>query len=315
MLSIIVPCYNEADAIPYFFAATEEVITSLGCQTEYIFVNDGSKDETLTVLRNLHQEHPDRVRYLSFSRNFGKEAAIFAGLKACRGDYITLMDADLQDPPELLPQMFELIQSKEVDCVGTRRTTRKGEPPIRSFFARLFYKIINRISQTEIVDGARDYRLMTRQMVDAILELSEYNRFSKGLFSWVGFDTIYLEFENRDRVAGQTSWNFFQLLRYSIDGIINFSDAPLTLASIMGTITCLISAFFLVVIIVRALLFGDRVAGWPSIVSIILFFSGIQLLSLGIIGNYIGKIFMETKRRPIYIIKETETSSDKKNEA
>ena len=225
------------------------------------------------------------------------------------------MDADLQDPPELLPQMFDLIQSKGVDCVGTRRTNRKGEPPIRSFFARLFYKLINRISQTEIVDGARDYRLMTRQMVDAILELSEYNRFSKGLFSWVGFDTVYLEFENRDRVAGQTSWNFFQLLRYSIDGIINFSEVPLTLASIMGTITCLISAFFLVVIIVRAMLYGDRVAGWPSIVSIILFFSGIQLLSLGIIGNYIGKIFMETKRRPIYIIKETEASSDKKNEA
>lgn len=315
MLSIIVPCYNEADAIPHFFAATEAVVKNLDFPAEYIFVNDGSKDSTLDVLRNLHQAHPNRVRYLSFSRNFGKEAAIYAGLKASRGDYITLMDADLQDPPELLPQMFDLIQSKAVDCVGTRRTNRKGEPPIRSFFARLFYKLINRISQTEIVDGARDYRLMTRQMVDAILELSEYNRFSKGLFSWVGFDTVYLEFENRDRVAGQTSWNFFQLLRYSIDGIINFSEVPLTLASIMGTITCLISAFFLVVIIVRAMLYGDRVAGWPSIVSIILFFSGIQLLSLGIIGNYIGKIFMETKRRPIYIIKETEASSDKKNEA
>ena len=313
MLSIIVPCYNEAESVPLFFTATQAVVANLTQKIEYIFVNDGSKDNTLAVLRQLHQANPQCVRYISFSRNFGKEAAIYAGLQAAKGDFVTLMDADLQDPPELLPEMLDLLATGEWDCIGTRRTTRVGEPPIRSFFARQFYHLINRISHTEIVDGARDFRIMTRQMVDAILELSEYNRFSKGLFSWVGFDTHYLAYENRERVAGETSWNFWQLLNYSLDGIVNFSEAPLNLASFIGALTCVASVAMLLFVVIRALLFGDKTSGWPSIVSIILFFSGIQLLSLGIIGKYIGKIFLETKRRPIYIIKETEQTSQTPN--
>lgn len=307
MLSIVVPCYNEEESIPLFYQEMEKVHKSIQDEFEYIFVNDGSKDKTLAVLRGLYEKDPKQVKYISFSRNFGKEAGLFAGLQATTGDLVTVMDVDLQDPPDLLPQMIEMLQTKpEVDCIGTRRSDRQGEPPVRSFFARMFYRLINKIGQTEMVDGARDFRLMTRQMVDAVLELSEYNRFSKGLFSWVGFNTEYISYENRERVAGTTSWSFWKLFNYSLDGIINFSEAPLNLASFIGALSCFGSAIALIFIVVRALLFGDPTSGWPSMVSIMLFVGGLQLLCLGIIGKYIGKIFLETKNRPIYIVKETE---------
>jgi glucosyltransferase len=307
MISVIVPCFNEEEAIPLFFVEMEEVKKKVSYDFEYIFINDGSEDQTLNVLRKLAKEY-SFVRYLSFSRNFGKEAALYAGLQASEGELVTVMDVDLQDPPELLPQMIEMIETTDVDCVGTRRADRKGEPAIRSFFAKKFYQLINRISETEMVDGARDYRLMTRQMVDAVLELTEHNRFSKGLFSWVGFKTEYISFENQERVAGETSWSFWNLFNYSIDGIVNFSDAPLNIASFVGAFSCVVSGIAMLFIIVRALLFGDPTAGWPSLVTIILFIGGVQLLCIGIIGKYIGKIFMETKKRPVYIIKETEKS-------
>lgn len=305
MISVIVPCFNEEEAIPLFFAEMEEIKKKISHDFEYIFVNDGSKDKTLEVLRDLARRN-DFVRYISFSRNFGKEAALYAGLQAATGDLVTVMDVDLQDPPELLPQMVKMIETSDIDCVGTRRIDRKGEPPIRSFFAKKFYQLINRISETEMVDGARDYRLMTRQMVDAILELTEHNRFSKGLFSWVGFKTEYISFENRERSAGETTWSFWKLFNYSIDGIVNFSDAPLNIASFVGAFSCLVAIIAMIFIIVRALIFGDPTAGWPSMVTIILFIGGVQLLCIGIIGKYIGKIFMETKKRPVYIVKETE---------
>ena len=304
-LSIIVPCYNEEETVEIFYQETQKVIKQLQCDYEFIFVNDGSKDETLQKLRFLSQKDAN-VRYLSFSRNFGKESALFAGLKAATGDLITVMDADLQDPPELLPEMVKAIFDEGYDCVGTRRTTRDGEPVIRSFFARMFYRIVNRIGEVEMVDGARDFRLMTRQMVDSILELSEYNRFSKGLFSWVGYKTKYLTFENRERVAGQTSWSFWSLFKYSIDGIINFSEAPLNIASFIGAISCVGAVVAMIVVIIKTLIFKDPTTGWPSLVSIILFMGGLQLLCLGIIGKYIAKIFLETKKRPHYIVKETE---------
>lgn len=306
MLSIIVPCYNEEATLPLFVEVVEQVNHEMQQRIEYIFINDGSKDQTLQVMKNLYHQYPDKVRFISFSRNFGKEAALYAGLKAARGEFITVMDADLQDPPELLPEMLRLLKTKDYDCIGTRRINREGEPAIRSLFAKLFYRLVNKIGQTEMVDGARDFRLMTRQMVDAILELTEYNRFSKGIFSWVGFKTKYLEFENRERVAGETSWSFWSLFRYSIDGIVNFSEAPLNLASIVGALSCVGSGIALLFIVVRALLFGDQTTGWPSMVSIMLFVGGLQLLCLGIIGKYIGKIFMETKKRPLYLVKETE---------
>lgn len=308
MLTVIVPCYNEEEAIPLFFAEMEKIKKEVSHDFEYIFVNDGSKDRTLELLRELARMHIF-VRYISFSRNFGKEAALYAGLQASKGELVTVMDVDLQDPPELLPQMIEMIETSDVDCVGTRRTDRKGEPPIRSFFAKKFYQLINRISDTEMVDGARDYRLMTRQMVDAILELTEYNRFSKGIFSWVGFKIEYISFENRERSAGETSWSFWKLFNYSIDAIVNFSDAPLNIASFVGAFSCIASGITMLFIIVRALLFGDPTAGWPSLVTIILFIGGVQLLCIGIIGKYIGKIFMETKKRPVFIIKETENEN------
>ena len=305
-LSIIVPCYNEEEALPYYFAAMEKLRPQLPLSFEYIFVNDGSRDGTLLYLRQLAVQNPETVHYVSFSRNFGKEAGLYAGLQRATGDYVTIMDADLQDPPELLLEMYRKIQDPEIDCVGTRRVTRAGEPPIRSFFARAFYRLMNRIGQTPIVDGARDYRLMTRQMVDAILELTEYNRFSKGLFSWVGFRTEYLEYENVQRVAGQTSWNFWKLFSYSIDGIVNFSDAPLNIASFVGAASCLGALIALIVIVIRTLAYGDPTTGWPSMVSILLLVGGTQLLCLGIIGKYIGKIFLETKKRPQYIVREDE---------
>nr|WP_279293540.1 glycosyltransferase family 2 protein [Enterococcus cecorum] len=305
ILSIIVPCYNEEETVELFYNTTEKIRQELSMEFEYIFVNDGSRDETLIRLRNLAKKNSN-VRYLSFSRNFGKEAALYAGLKAATGDLITVMDADLQDPPELLPEMIMSVELDDYDCIGTRRTTRKGEPPIRSFFAKMFYRIVNRIGEVEMVDGARDYRLMTRQMVNSILELSEYNRFSKGLFSWVGFKTKYISFENRERVAGKTSWSFWKLFKYSIDGIINFSEAPLNIASFIGAFSCAGSVLAMIFIIIKTLIFNDPTSGWPSLVSIILFIGGLQLLCIGIIGKYIGKIFLETKKRPIYIVKENE---------
>ena len=303
-ISIIVPCFNEEESLPLFYAEMEKIKFQLNDHFEYIFVNDGSKDRTLAILRELNQKN-NSVRYLSFSRNFGKEAALYAGLKHATGDLVTVMDADLQDPPELLLTMKSMLEKNpDLDCVGTRRTTRDGEPPIRSFFAKMFYKLINKISQVEMVNGARDFRLMRRQMVDAILEVSEYNRFSKGIFAWVGFKTEYLEYKNVERVAGKTSWSFWQLLNYSLEGIVNFSDAPLTIAFLGGVVACLLAFFLIMIVIIRTLIFGDPTAGWPSMVSIILFLGGFQLLTIGILGKYIGKIFMETKKRPIYVIKE-----------
>lgn len=304
MLSIIVPCFNEEEAIPLFFAEMETVQPLTGKSFEYIFIDDGSKDETLRAIKQLPSSAGSKVRFISFSRNFGKEAALYAGLQASTGDLVTVMDVDLQDPPELLPQMVQMIENSDIDCVGTRRADRVGEPPIRSFFAKMFYHLINKISDTYMVDGARDFRLMTRQMVDAVLEVTEYNRFSKGIFSWVGFKTEYISFDNRERSAGETSWSFWKLFNYSIDGIINFSDAPLNIASFVGALSCVGSGIALLFIILRALLFGDPTSGWPSMVSIILFIGGIQLLSLGIIGKYIGKVFLETKNRPMFIVKE-----------
>ncbi|APB30552.1 glycosyltransferase family 2 protein [Vagococcus teuberi] len=308
MLSIVVPCYNEQDTINPYITRMMDIEKLLPNLTfEYWFVNDGSKDNTLEVLKK-ETASSNKYNYLSFSRNFGKESALYAGLEHTRGDYITVMDVDLQDPPELLPKMVELIEQGEHDCIGTRRVTRAGEPKIRSFFAKQFYKIINKISDVEIVDGARDYRLMSRQMVDAILELKEYNRFSKGIFSWVGFDTHYLEFENIERVEGETSWSFWDLLQYSIDGIISFSEFPLKLSTILGFMSFIASIIALIFIVIRALIFGDPTSGWPSLVCIILALGGLQLLCLGVVGQYLGKTFLETKRRPIYIVKDQKIS-------
>ncbi|HEP1843596.1 glycosyltransferase family 2 protein [Streptococcus suis] len=304
-LSIVVPCYNEEETIRPFLEATKKVEQAMADNLvfDYIFVNDGSKDNTLEVLRQVSDEFSN-VHYLSFSRNFGKEAALLAGLENATGDLVTVMDVDLQDPPEMLVDMYNLIQNG-YDVVGTRRADRKGEPVIRSIFAKMFYKIINAVSDTEMVDGARDFRLMTRQVIDSILELNEVNRFSKGIFSWVGFNVIYLPYENRERVAGETSWNFWSLLRYSIEGFINFSDAPLNFSIWSGLISFCLSVLGILFVIIRKLTIGGSVTGWASLVSIILFIGGIQLLSLGIIGKYISKIFLETKKRPIYIIKES----------
>lgn len=313
MISIIIPCFNEEEAIPLYFSEMEKLKGSLSHEFEYLFINDGSSDKTLEILRRMASEH-SYVRYISFSRNFGKEAALYAGLQASTGDLVTVMDVDLQDPPELLPQMIEIIETTDTDCVGTRRADRTGEAPIRSFFARRFYQLINKISDTEMVDGARDYRLMTRQMVDSVLESTEYNRFSKGLFSWVGYKTEYISFENRERVVGETTWSFWILFNYSIDGIVNFSETPLNIVSIIGAFSCLVALVSMVFIVVRALLFSDPTSGWPSMVTITLFIGGIQLLSIGIIGKYLGKIFLETKKRPVYIVKETEKDKEEKQD-
>lgn len=305
IISLVVPCFNEQESIPLFYTAVEATKNSLrGYSIEYIFINDGSSDETLEILRDLHNKHEKEVHYLSFSRNFGKEAALYAGLKASTGDYVAVMDVDLQDPPEQLAPMLAGIEDENYDIVGTRRTDRSGEPPLRSWFSNLFYKIINKISNTQFLDGVRDYRLMTRQVVDSILQMSEYNRFSKGLFSWVGFNTKYLDYENRDRVAGSTSWSFWSLFKYSLEGIVNFSEAPLNLASYVGLSSFLVSIIAILFIVVRKLIFGDSVNGWASMISVILLIGGIQLLCLGILGKYVSSIYMEVKKRPIYIIKE-----------
>ena len=309
-ISIVVPCYNEEKALPLYYEAMLPVLDQLraqGAETDFVFVDDGSTDGTLRVIRELH-EKDSRCGYLSFSRNFGKEAAMYAGLQHAKGDYIAVMDADLQDPPEMLPEMLSVIENAPsddpVDCAGTRRTDRKGEPAIRSFFARCFYRLINKISKTEIVDGARDYRLMTRRMVDAILSMSEYNRFSKGIFSWVGFQTRWLEYVNRERVAGETKWNFHKLFLYSIDGITAFSTAPLAIASYTGFAICAVSFLYLLFVFIKALAYGDPVAGWPSMVCIILFLGGVQLLGIGVLGQYLAKTYLEVKNRPQYVLQE-----------
>lgn len=313
LLSIVVPCYNEQEALPFFYKeicrVAGEMKASHGADFEFIFVDDGSKDDTLSIARGLRRQDK-RVRYISFSRNFGKEAGILAGLEAAKGDYVAMMDADLQDPPALLPEMLDALLKEDYDCAATRRTTRKGEPPIRSFFARMFYKIINRMSDADIVDGARDYRLMRRRMVDAILALPEYNRFSKGIFGWVGFRTKWLEYVNVERVAGETKWSFWKLFRYSLEGIVAFSTAPLALASLMGIAFCALAFVMILFIIARTLLFGDPTSGWPSLVCIIFLCSGVQLFCMGVLGQYLAKTYMEVKRRPVYIVRETEADAE-----
>lgn len=312
-LSLVVPCYNEEEAIPIFYEETLKVTKELQkeLEFEFCFVDDGSSDRTLECIKNLRKKDK-RVHFISFSRNFGKEAGLYAGLDMATGDYVATMDVDLQDPPSLLPEMYQIIKEsqgkgkEEYDCVATRRVTRKGEPPIRSFFARLFYKIINKMSSTEIVDGARDFRFMNRKMVDAILKDNEYNRFTKGIYSWVGFNTKWLEFENVERSAGETKWSFWKLFLYSIDGILAYSTTPLSISSILGIIFCLCSFVAMVFIMIRAIIFGDPVAGWPSLICVIVFLGGIQLLCLGIMGLYISKTYLESKRRPIYIARERE---------
>lgn len=298
-LDIVVPCYNEEEMLQIFYKEVSDNLKNI--KWNVIFVNDGSNDNTLEVIKELKNSY-DNVKYISFSRNFGKESAIYAGLDYSTEDYVVLMDADLQDPPSLIPKMMEYI--KEYDIVGTRRVTRKGEPFIRSFFARLFYKIANKITKIELVDGARDFRLMKREVVNAILDLKEYNRFSKGIFQWVGFETKWLEYENIERQKGESSWSFWELFKYSIEGIVSFTTAPLHIATITGIFFSIVAFLAIIVIVIKTLLFGEHVEGWPSTVSIILFLSGIQLFAAGIIGEYLAKIYLESKKRPIYIIKE-----------
>ena len=305
LLSVIVSCYNEEETVPLFYEEINKISKKMDyLDFEFIFVNDGSKDKTLDILKKLHKKDK-RVKYYSFSRNFGKEAAMYAGLCSSNGDYVTLMDADLQDPPSMLEEMYNYIVKDGYDCVGTRRVTRKGEPPIRSFFARIFYKLINKMSKIEMVDGARDYRLMTRQMVNSIIDMKEYNRYSKGLFSFVGYNTKWLEYENVERVAGETKWSFWKLFIYAIDGICAFSTVPLVASAVIGVVFCIISFIMILVIIIKTLAFGDPVSGWPSMVCIMFMISGIQLLVMGIMGEYLAKTYLETKGRPIYIIKES----------
>lgn len=311
LLSLVIPCYNEQAVLPLLYGEVVRVLAGMECECEMLFVNDGSRDGTLSVLKELAAKDA-RVRYLSFSRNFGKEAAMYAGLCNAHGDYIAVMDADLQDPPSLLPEMVRLLDGGEYDSVATRRISRKGEPPIRSWFARLFYKLINKISDAEIVDGARDFRLMRREMVDAIVAMGEYNRFSKGIFGWVGFRTYWLPYENVERAAGESKWSFFKLMRYALDGIINFSQTPLNISSWFGMSMTALSFVMLVVIVLRRLIFGDPVAGWASTACIIIFIGGIQLFCLGIMGKYIAKTYMETKKRPHYIVSESNLEDVKK---
>lgn len=304
-ISVIVPCFNEEASLPFYKEEILKVMLQMSSEEfELLFINDGSKDTTLYLLKQYASEDT-RFKYVSFSRNFGKEAAIYAGLQHSTGDYVCIMDADLQDPPSLLPEMYDIVKNQGYDSVATRRVSRKGEPAIRSFFARMFYKIINRISDADIVDGARDYRLMNRAMVDAIVSMSEYNRFSKGIFGWVGFNTKWLEYENVERVAGETKWSFWKLFKYSIEGMTAFSVLPLQIASIFGVLFSTIAFIMIIVIIIRTLIFGDPTSGWPSMVCIVMMIGGIQLLCIGILGQYLSKTYLETKRRPICIEKET----------
>lgn len=302
-LSIIVPCFNEEESIPYFYDEVKKVTKNMDIKFELIFVDDGSRDKTLEVIKSKTDDK--EVKYISFSRNFGKEAAMYAGLSMASGDYVTIMDVDLQDPPSLLPEMVRLIEEEGYDCVATKSTSRNGYSFLRKTFTKWFYDIIGKMSKTEMVPGARDYRLMTRQMVEAVLSMKEYNRYSKGLFSFVGFKTKWIEFENKERVAGTTKWNFWKLFSYALDGIVGFSTAPLTMAAFIGVLFCLIAFIMIIVIIVKTLAFGDPTSGWPSLACIIFMVSGIQLLCLGVIGEYLAKMYLEVKQRPIYIIKES----------
>ena len=304
-ITVIVPCYNEEEALHYYYEEMSRVMTLMNqYDFELLFINDGSKDNTLQVIKQL-ADNDERVRYVSFSRNFGKEAAMYAGFENSTGDYVCLMDADLQDPPKLLPEMVKAIEEEGYDSVATRRVTRQGETPIRCFFARMFYKMMNKISDTELMDGARDYRLMTRQFVNSLLDMKEYNRFSKGLFGWVGYKTKWIEFENVERVAGETKWSFWKLFIYAIDGIVAFSTTPLAIASVLGMLMLFVAFFFIIFIVVRTLMFGDPVSGWPSLVCIITLIGGIQIFCVGILGQYLSKVYLETKNRPIYIVKES----------
>ncbi|WP_297979630.1 glycosyltransferase family 2 protein [uncultured Methanobrevibacter sp.] len=306
LISIVVPCYNEEETIPLFYDAITKILKSIEEDYEIIFINDGSTDNSLTKIKDLKD-----VKYLSFSRNFGKEAALYAGLENSQGDYVVVMDVDLQDPPELIIDMLDLIKTTDFDIIGTRRVSRKGEPPIRSFFARLFYKLMNRFSNVELVDGARDFRLMTRQVIDAILRLDEYNRFSKGLFQWVGFKTKWLEYENVERAAGETSWSFWGLVQYSIEGIVSFTTAPLSISTFLGIIFSIIAFLLILFVVLKNLLYSDPVQGWASTICIILLLGGVQLFSIGILGKYLEKTYLEVKNRPIYLIKETNIEKSK----
>ena len=310
-LTIVVPAYNEEQAIPIFYNTTKDVMEKNLPEVDYemLFIDDGSSDKTMDVLCDL-AEKDQRVKYVSFSRNFGKESAIYAGLQNAKGSYVVIMDADLQDPPALLPEMYRIVTEEEYDCVGTRRVTRKGEPPIRSFFARMFYRIMGKISDAEVTDGARDYQLMNRKVVDAILSMGEYNRFSKGIFGWVGFRKKWLEYENVERAAGETKWSFWKLFLYAIDGITAFSTTPLVISSVMGIVLCVVAMIMIIFIIVRTLIFGDPTSGWPSMVCIIMLVSGAQLLSIGVLGQYVAKIYLETKRRPLYLVSKTNVEKE-----
>lgn len=310
LVSIVVPCYNEQEVLPMFYEEITKVTDKMKSDNpeldfEFLFVNDGSKDKTLEIFRTL-ADKDKRVRYISFSRNFGKESGMFAGLKNSKGDYVVVMDADLQHPPAFLPEMYKYVKSGEYDCATTRRVSRKGESKIRSWFAMKFYRIMNKISQTEIVDGAQDFRFMTRQMVDAILSMSEYNRFSKGIFSWVGFSVKYIEYENVERAAGTTAWSFWGLFKYSLEGIIAFSTAPLAISSLLGIISCIIAFILIIVTIIKTLVFGESVNGYPTTICVIFLLSGLQLFCTGILGQYLSKTYLETKNRPIYLAKETD---------
>lgn len=307
LLSIVVPCFNEESSVEIFFKEIKKTLTEINY--EIIFVNDGSKDSTLINIKKI-AEYNQNIKYISFSRNFGKESALYAGLKSSKGDLVCVMDVDLQDPPELLPQMIKIIETEDYDIIATRRVTRMGEPKIRSFFARSFYKIFNKISKIDLVDGARDYRLMTRQVVDSLLELNEYNRFSKGLFQWIGYNTKWLEYENIERITGETSWSFFGLISYSIEGIIAFTTVPLSISTFFGIILSVLAFILIIIIVLKNLLFSDPVAGWTSTICVILLLGGIQLFSIGILGKYLEKTYTEIKNRPIFIIKETNIDTD-----
>lgn len=309
LLSLVVPCFNEEKSIILFFDEIYNVLNELDMDWEIIFVNDGSRENTLAIIKDLSNKFKS-IKYISFSRNFGKEAALYAGLNKSKGDYVVVIDVDLQDPPSLLPEMLNIIKTEDYDIVATRRVSRKGEPFIRSIFARLFYKFINSFSEIHLVDGARDYRLMTRQVIDSILELDEYNRFSKGLFEWVGFKTKWIEYENIERAVGETSWSFWSLFRYSIDAIVSFSTIPLSISTFFGIVFSLMSFILIIIIVIKNIFFNNPVPGWPSTICIILLIGGIQLFSIGILGKYLEKTYIETKNRPIFIIKETNIDED-----
>ena len=307
LISIVVPCFNEEENIPLFYDAITKVLEPLDEDYEIIFINDGSTDNTLSEIKKLKD-----INYISFSRNFGKEAALFAGLENSKGDYIVVIDADMQDPPELIPEMLNLIKTTDYDVIGTRRVSRKGEPAIRSLLARLFYKLMNGFSNIQIVDGARDYRLMTRQVVDAVLRLKEYNRFSKGLFQWVGFKTKWLEYENIERASGETSWSLWGLFKYSIEAIVSFSTAPLLISTLLGIVFSIAALILIVLVVLKNLIYSNPVQGWASTICIILLLGGIQLFSIGILGKYLEKTYLEVKKRPIYLVKESNIEKEQK---